>query len=101
MGAEQTTFSGLSGVGDLATTCISSHSRNRWFGEQIGLGRDIKEILAETEMVVEGRATCKSAHELAKKYGVSHNVMLKVLRNLYEEEVLLLNSKRMGYQICC
>ncbi|MGB2601174.1 MAG: NAD(P)H-dependent glycerol-3-phosphate dehydrogenase [Candidatus Omnitrophota bacterium] len=86
MGAEQMTFSGLSGVGDLATTCISSHSRNRWFGEQIGLGRDIKEILAETEMVVEGRATCKSAYELAKKYGVDMPITQKVYEIIYEDK---------------
>ena len=34
MGAERETFSGLSGIGDLTTTCISSHSRNRWFGRR-------------------------------------------------------------------
>ena len=36
---------------------------------------------------------------LAKKYGVSHNVMLKVLRKLREEEVLHLTSKRRGYEV--
>lgn len=86
MGAQQTTFSGLSGVGDLATTCISSHSRNRWFGEQIGKGRDINEVLAETEMVVEGRATCKSAYDLAKKYGVDMPITQKVYEMIYENK---------------
>ena len=42
-----------------------------------------------------------NSRNLAKEYGVSHNVMLKALRNLYEEGVLRLNSKRMGYQVCC
>jgi len=70
MGAKADTFRGLSGIGDLATTCMSSHSRNRWFGEEIGKGRGIEEVLAETEMVVEGVGTCRSAAELARKYSV-------------------------------
>ena len=84
MGAEKETFSGLSGIGDLATTCISPYSRNRWFGEQVGRGRDIKEVLGETEMVVEGLATCRSARELAIKMGVEMPITQKVYEVLYE-----------------
>ena len=62
---------GLSGLGDLATTCLSPHSRNRWLGEEIGKGKSLKKILGGTEMVVEGVDTCKSAYQLAKKYKVS------------------------------
>jgi len=84
MGAERSTFSGLSGVGDLATTCISTHSRNRWFGEQIGSGKNIDDVLNETEMVVEGIATCKSANKLAEKYGVEMPITQKVYEVLYK-----------------
>jgi glycerol-3-phosphate dehydrogenase (NAD(P)+) len=84
MGAESSTFRGLSGLGDLATTCISSHSRNRWFGSEVGKGRNINEILSETEMVVEGLDTCKSACELAKKYNVEMPITQKVYEVLYE-----------------
>ncbi|MGB3082739.1 MAG: NAD(P)H-dependent glycerol-3-phosphate dehydrogenase [Candidatus Omnitrophota bacterium] len=80
MGAEKETFSGLSGIGDLTTTCISLHSRNRWFGEQIGKGRNIKDVLHETEMVVEGLATCKAAYELSKKY----EVVMPITEKIYE-----------------
>ena len=52
MGAKRETFYGLSGLGDLTTTCISTHSRNRWLGEEIGKGKKIAEILKETEMFV-------------------------------------------------
>jgi len=35
MGAKTKSFAGLAGLGDLSTTCISSESRNRTFGEKI------------------------------------------------------------------
>ena len=71
MGARRETFMGLSGLGDLATTCLSPHSRNRWLGEEIGKGKSLKKILGGTEMVVEGVETAKSAYQLAKKHKVS------------------------------
>ena len=83
MGAESSTFRGLSGLGDLATTCISAHSRNRWFGDKIGKGGKIDEILSETEMVVEGLATCRSAYELAKKHGALMPITQKIYEVLY------------------
>jgi len=86
VGADSTTFRGLSGLGDLATTCISSHSRNRWLGEEIGKGKKLKEILATTEMVVEGIATCKSAYELAKKYSVEAPITQKIYEVLFEDK---------------
>jgi len=71
MGARRETFMGLSGLGDLATTCLSPHSRNRGLGEEIGKGKSLRKILEQTEMVVEGVETAKSAYALAKKYRVS------------------------------
>ena len=70
MGARRETFMGLSGLGDLATTCLSPHSRNRWLGEEVGKGNPLHKILKGTEMVVEGVDTCKSAYQLSKKYKV-------------------------------
>jgi glycerol-3-phosphate dehydrogenase (NAD(P)+) len=84
MGADSGTFRGLSGLGDLATTCISSHSRNRWFGEQIGKGRGAKEVLEGTEMVVEGALTCRSAYELSKREKVDMPIINSVYKVLYE-----------------
>jgi len=70
MGACEYTFMGLSGLGDLVTTCISPHGRNRSFGQNIGSGWTVSEALAATESVVEGVATCKSVVALARKYNV-------------------------------
>ena len=70
MGAKESTFSGLSCLGDLVTTCISPMGRNRSFGERIGRGQSAAEALAATESVVEGVSTCESVLKLAGEYGV-------------------------------
>lgn len=70
MGAKEKTFSGLSGLGDLVTTCVSPHGRNRSFGERIGQGMSAADALGATKSVVEGAATCAGVLELAKRYDV-------------------------------
>ena len=72
MGGEAATFSGLAGMGDLVTTCISPFSRNRMVGEQLGMGRKLDEIVAEMSMVAEGVKTAVTARELAKRHHVRH-----------------------------
>ncbi len=86
MGAKKETFYGLSGLGDLTTTCISPYSRNRWLGEEIGKGKKLKDVLKETEMIVEGVATSKSAYELSKKYGVEMPITSEIYKVLYENK---------------
>jgi len=86
MGAKRETFYGVSGLGDLVTTCISSYGRNRWFGEEIGKGKKPNEILKKTEMVVEGFATAKSAYELAKKYKVDMPITEEIYKVLYKNK---------------
>ncbi|MBL7155789.1 MAG: NAD(P)-dependent glycerol-3-phosphate dehydrogenase [Candidatus Omnitrophica bacterium] len=86
MGARKETFFGLSGLGDLATTCMSEHSRNRWLGEEIGKGKKLKEILKETEMVVEGVTTTKSAYDLSKSEGVEMPITEKIYQALYNDK---------------
>ncbi|MGB2706184.1 MAG: NAD(P)H-dependent glycerol-3-phosphate dehydrogenase [Candidatus Omnitrophota bacterium] len=83
MGARKETFFGLSGLGDLATTCMSSHSRNRWLGEEIAKGKNLKDVLKETEMIVEGVTTTKSAYEMSKKIGVEIPITQKIYELLY------------------
>jgi glycerol-3-phosphate dehydrogenase (NAD(P)+) len=84
MGARRETFYGLSGLGDLTTTCISQYSRNRWLGEEIGKGKPLKDVLKETDMVVEGVATAKSAYDLSKKYKVEMPIASEIYKVLYE-----------------
>lgn len=59
-GARPETFFGLAGLGDLATTCYSRHSRNRHVGEEIGRGKTLEQVLSEMNMVAEGVWTTKA-----------------------------------------
>ncbi|MFH1269975.1 MAG: NAD(P)H-dependent glycerol-3-phosphate dehydrogenase, partial [Candidatus Omnitrophota bacterium] len=70
MGANAKTFSGISGLGDLVTTCTSPYSRNRHVGEQIGKGKILKQVITHMQMVAEGVPTTKSAYALSLKYKV-------------------------------
>lgn len=70
LGAKEKTFDGLSGLGDLVTTCISPSGRNRSFGQRIGQGQSVDQSVHATRSVVEGVATCRSIVELARKYNV-------------------------------
>jgi glycerol-3-phosphate dehydrogenase (NAD(P)+) len=70
LGGEIQTFAGLAGVGDLVATCISPQSRNRFVGEQLGLGRSLPAILADMNMVAEGVKTARTAMDLAARHGV-------------------------------
>ena len=84
MGARRVTFSGLSGIGDLVTTCLSRNSRNRWLGEELGKGNSIEKILAKTEMVVEGVTTTKAVMKLAKIYKVDMPITQEVNKVLFK-----------------
>lgn len=70
LGADLSTFSGLTGIGDLIVTCTSMHSRNRRCGILIGEGMKPSEATEKVGMVVEGMYTTEAAYELAKQVGV-------------------------------
>ncbi len=71
MGAKPRTFAGLTGLGDLVTTCISPRGRNRSFGERVGKGQTPQLAETATESVIEGIATCRSVVEgLLPRYKV-------------------------------
>lgn len=86
MGAEESTFMGLSGVGDLIVTCTSMHSRNRRAGILLGEGKSLQETLDTVHMVVEGVNTATAAYELSKKY----NVTMPIVEEAYD---ILFNGK--------
>ncbi|MDD5130273.1 MAG: NAD(P)-dependent glycerol-3-phosphate dehydrogenase [Candidatus Omnitrophica bacterium] len=86
MGAKSKTFSGISGLGDLVTTCISNQSRNRSVGELIGKGKTIKEIYQNMQMVAEGVPTAKSAYALSLKYKIDMPITREVYRLLYQNK---------------
>jgi len=84
MGAKPQTFSGLAGLGDLVTTCISPKGRNRSFGERIGKGQTVKQAAEATESVVEGIATCESVVALARRYEVEMPITGAIYEILFE-----------------
>ncbi len=86
LGADERTFAGLSGIGDLMVTCMSRHSRNRHVGVEIGKGRKLRDILSEMVMVAEGVATTKSAYDLAQRTGVEVPITTEVYKILFEEK---------------
>lgn len=86
MGAKPETFSGLSGIGDLIVTCMSKHSRNRYVGEQIGSGKNLKSVLKSMKMVAEGVETCRSTYELARQYDVETPIVDAVYGALFENK---------------
>jgi len=86
MGADARTFAGLAGLGDLITTCISPHGRNRAVGMAIGKGKRLKEVLAGMEMVAEGVMTTKSVCALAARHGVEMPITAEVHKVLFEDK---------------
>jgi len=95
MGAEPKTFSGLTGIGDLIVTCYSTHSRNRFVGEQIGKGKKLQDILKDMVMVAEGIKTAESAYQLSIKYNVETPIIEKVYNILFNNE----NPKNAVYEL--
>ena len=84
MGASADTFRGLAGIGDLVTTCISPHSRNRTAGERIGRGASTEEVIAATPSVIEGIPTTKAVLELARQNQVEMPIVSAVASVLFE-----------------
>ncbi|TRZ93998.1 NAD(P)-dependent glycerol-3-phosphate dehydrogenase [bacterium] len=86
MGAKASTFSGISGLGDLVTTCISPYSRNRFIGEHIGKGQNLKQVIRHMQMIAEGVPTTKSAYALGLKYKVELPITKEVYNVLYKNK---------------
>jgi len=86
LGAKQKTFSGLAGLGDLVTTCVSPQSRNRSVGEQLGKGKSIKAITSKMEMVAEGVETVKAVYKLSQRCNVSMPITSEVYNIIYRKK---------------
>ncbi len=85
-GAARTTFSGLSGMGDLVLTCTGDLSRNRTVGLELGRGRKLNEILQGMKMIAEGVQTTQSAYLLARKLEVEVPIIEQMYLILYEDK---------------
>lgn len=85
IGAQEKTFSGLAGIGDLIVTCQSKHSRNRYVGEEIGKGRNVDDIVGGMTMVAEGVRNCKSIYHYASKLEVEMPLTEELYKIIYEK----------------
>ncbi|MCX7805005.1 MAG: NAD(P)-dependent glycerol-3-phosphate dehydrogenase [Planctomycetota bacterium] len=84
MGARPETFAGLSGLGDLVTTCYSPLGRNLAVGRRIGRGERLDAILASMSMVAEGVPTTRAAVRLASRLSVEMPITAEVHKVLFE-----------------
>ncbi len=79
-GANPMTFLGLSGVGDLITTCASPLSRNHVFGKLIGKGLSVDEAKKQIGQTTEGLNTLKTVWNKSKIEGIN----MPIVNSLYE-----------------
>lgn len=100
MGAQDATFAGLAGMGDLVLTCTGDLSRNRTVGMKLGQGMTLTGIMAEMRMVAEGVKTSESVYFLAREKGIEMPIAEKVFEILHQgkparEAVLELMSREL------
>lgn len=84
LGAQAQTFFGLSGMGDLITTCESALSRNHMIGFELAKGKKLQEILSSMKDVAEGVPTARAALVLAEKKKVTMPITEQVNKVLFE-----------------
>lgn len=80
MGADERTFMGLSGLGDLVLTCTGHLSRNYTVGFKLGQGLKLEDVLHNMTMVAEGITTVEAAFKLSEKY----NIAMPIVEQIYK-----------------
>ena len=90
MGASKESFQGLSGLGDMITTCVSSEGRNHRFGIEVGKGNRPEALLSKSVMEIEGAWTSRAAMELGRKHDVELPITRQVCAVLFEKKSPLL-----------
>ncbi len=83
MGADERTFSGLTGLGDLIVTCTSKHSRNNRFGKLVGGGTSVESALLQVG-TVEGYHAVRSAYKIGRLYGIEMPITEQCFSVMYE-----------------
>ena len=86
LGAKPETFYGLSGFGDLVATSHGAWSRNREFGEKIGAGKSVEELITGRKTVVEGHRTTEALYGLCKERGITAPILNEVYAILYQQK---------------
>ncbi|MCK4846699.1 MAG: NAD(P)-dependent glycerol-3-phosphate dehydrogenase [Deltaproteobacteria bacterium] len=84
LGAKESTFYGLSGMGDLVLTCTDALSRNYTVGTRIGKGEKLNDIIASMKMVAEGVKTSRPLLDIARENNIEMPIVEEVCAILYE-----------------
>lgn len=84
LGGTRESFYGLSGFGDLIATCHGDWSRNRTFGEHIGKGQTVEELMESRKTVVEGYWATACFHQLCQKQAQEAPILSKIYEVAYE-----------------
>jgi len=79
VGGRAETFVGLSGLGDLVLCATSPSSRNFAFGQKLGQGQTLPDLLAPGMPLVEGAATARPLLARAQKHGVEMPIATTIL----------------------
>ncbi|GAA2398252.1 NAD(P)H-dependent glycerol-3-phosphate dehydrogenase [Streptomyces glaucosporus] len=95
MGADEHTFAGLAGMGDLVATCSSPLSRNNTFGHNLGKGMSLEETIAITRQTAEGVKSCESVLDLARRHGVEMPITETVVGIVHEGKPPLVALKEL------
>ncbi len=85
LGAKQSTFLGLSGLGDFILTCTENQSRNRRLGLALGGGQTLEQA-KKTLGTIEGTVTAKHIAYLLAKHKINAPICQAVYRVLYEQQ---------------
>jgi glycerol-3-phosphate dehydrogenase (NAD(P)+) len=86
LGAEKSTFMGLSGMGDLVLTCTDNQSRNRRFGLGLAKGADVEEARKAIGQTVEGYYAARAVRDVAAKLDVDMPIVTEIYKVIYEGE---------------
>ncbi|MEC9321610.1 MAG: NAD(P)H-dependent glycerol-3-phosphate dehydrogenase, partial [Chloroflexota bacterium] len=84
LGAEEATFSGLAGMGDLIATCSSSLSRNNKVGRMLAEGKTLTNIEKSMDNIAEGIGTTKAVTSMAERLGIHMPLAQSVHNVLFE-----------------
>lgn len=95
MGGRRETFFGITGLGDLVTTCFNPLSRNHFVGQKMGEGHSLGKVISRMKMVAEGVSTTKSVYMLGKKLHVDLPITNEIYNVLFKRRPPLTAVKRL------
>jgi glycerol-3-phosphate dehydrogenase (NAD(P)+) len=84
LGATESAFMGMAGLGDLVLTCTDNQSRNRRFGLALGQGKGIDDAQVEIGQVVEGYRNTEEVYNLAQRMDIEMPICEQIYYVLYQ-----------------